>query len=394
MSICFDLLSRTFSYRFPTKIVFGIGSISRLTEELKRFKFEKILMVSGPKVSRTEAYSVVRNFVESTGANLAEFTTTDAEPDVPLLNSLASIAREQRPEIVIGVGGGSSMDLSKLASALSVNGKDPISYFKGEPVPIKGPPIITIPTLAGTGSEVTPISVIVENGVKLALVDHNLFPSLALVDPSLSRGAGPEATASAGIDALCHAIESMMSVDSNPVSDALSTHAIELACSYLERAYCNGGDLEARAGISAASVLAGMAFQATGLCLPHGIAYTYAVKRSLPHGSSVSIAEPYVAIFNAPAIPGKISRIARAMGVDTYGLSASDIGLEVAFRILDITQTLSLPQTLEDLGIGEHEIEAMVDDLITNHRRFIIKNPRKPSRDELIDLYTDILEGI
>lgn len=185
-----------------------------------------------------------------------------------------------------------------------------------------------------------------------------------------------------------------MSVDSNPLSDALSAAAIELACGYLERAYCNGRDLEARTGISAASALAGMAFQATGLCLPHGIAYTYAAKCSMPHGPSVSLAEPYVATFNAPAIPGKISKIAKSMGIDSTGLSTADTGFEVASRICDIMQTLGLPQTLEEIGIGDSEVESMVDDLLKNHYRFVAKNPRKPSRDELIDLYLVMCEGL
>ncbi|MEM2126529.1 MAG: iron-containing alcohol dehydrogenase [Candidatus Methanosuratincola sp.] len=393
MSISFDLLSRTFSFQCPTRIVFGIGSISRLSDELKRFNFKKALLVSGPRVSKTKEYALVRECISSTGVDLSEFTMVDAEPDISILNSLAGFARKSQPETVIGVGGGSSMDFSKLASALSVNEKDPASYFRGEKITKKGPPIITIPTLAGTGSEITPISVVVDNGVKRALFNNALYPALTIVDPRLSCSASPDATASAGIDALCHALESMMSVDSNPISDSLSSTALGLTCNYLERAYCNGGDLEARTGLSAASLMAGMAFQATGLCLPHGIAYTYATKCSLPHGSSVSLAAPYVAIFNAPAIPGKTRIIASAMGIDASGASPTEAGFEVASRIFDVMDTVALPQTLEELGINESELESMVDDLLTNHYRFVEKNPRKPSRDELLDLYMDMYEG-
>lgn len=371
-----------------------MNSIGRLPDELKRFKFEKALLVSGPQVSKCKEYGIIKECISSTGASVSEFTMVEPEPDVSVLNSIAGFVRHSPPDLVVGIGGGSSMDLSKLASALSVNEKDPISYFKGEPLTKRGPPILTIPTLAGTGSEVTPISVIVEGGVKLAIVHYNLFPATAVVDPALSTGAPKEATASAGIDSLCHAIESIMSVDSNPISESLSTAAISLCCSYLERAYCNGSDLEARAGVSAASVLAGMAFQSTGLCLPHGIAYTYATRCSLPHGSSVSLAEPYVAVFNAPAIPRKISAIASAMGIDSSGLSSTETGYEVAARIFDMMDVLALPQTLEELGIDESELEPMVDDLLRNHSRFIAKNPRKPSRDELVELYMDMYEGM
>ncbi|MBC7120362.1 MAG: iron-containing alcohol dehydrogenase [Candidatus Methanosuratus sp.] len=394
MSISFDILNRAFTYYCPPRTVFGINSISRLPDELNKFKFERALLVSGPKVSKTKEYLLVRDRVSSTGANVSEFTMVESEPEISVLNPLAGFVRRLQPEIVIGIGGGSSMDFSKLASVLSVNEKEPASYFRGEPVSKKGPPIVTIPTLAGTGSEVTPISVVVDNGVKLALANHALYPSVTIVDPSISCGASPAATASAGIDALCHALESIMSVDSNPVSDSLSLTALGLVCSYLERAYCNGSDLEARTGVSAASVLAGMAFQATGLCLPHGIAYTYATRCSMPHGSSVSLAEPYVVAFNAPAIPGKIRMIASAIGVDASGLSPTEVGFEVASKIFDMTETLALPQTLEDLGIDESELESMVEDLLRNHYRFVTKNPRKPSREELLDLYMDMHEGL
>ncbi|MDH7555774.1 MAG: iron-containing alcohol dehydrogenase [Candidatus Methanosuratincola sp.] len=394
MSNGFDLLNRAFTFYCPTRIVFGIGSLSRLPDELKKFNFKKALLVSGPRVSKTKEYALVKECVSCACAELSEFTMVEAEPDMSILNSLAGFVRKSQPEIVVGIGGGSSMDFSKLASALSVNEKDPASYFGGEKITKKGPPIITIPTLAGTGSEVTPISVVVDNGVKRALFNHALYPALAVVDPRLSCSASPDATASAGIDALCHALESMMSVDSNPISDSLSSKALGLACAYLERAYCNGGDLEARAGLSAASLLAGIAFQATGLCLPHGIAYTYATKCSLPHGSSVSLAAPYVAIFNAPAIPGKTRLIASAMGIDTCGASPIEAGFEIASRMFEIMDTLGLPQTLEDLGINESELESMVDDLLANHYRFVEKNPRKPSRDELLDLYMDMHEGL
>ncbi|RWX72990.1 MAG: hypothetical protein Metus_0964 [Candidatus Methanosuratincola subterraneus] len=394
MSISLDLLDRAFTFYCPTRIVFGIGSLSRLPEELKKFSFKKALLVSGPRVSKTNAYALIKECFSCAGSDLSEFTMAEAEPDIEVLNSLAGIVRKSQPEIVVGIGGGSTMDLSKLASALSVNEKEPASYFRGEKISKKGPPIITIPTLAGTGSEVTPISVIVDNGVKRALFNNALYPALALVDPRLSCTATPDATASAGIDALCHALESMMSVDSNPISDSLSSKALGLACAYLERAYCNGGDLEARAGLSAASLLAGMAFQATGLCLPHGIAYTYATKCSMPHGSSVSLAAPYVAIFNAPAIPAKTRIIASAMGIDASGASPVEAGFEIASKIFEIMDTLGLPQTLDELGINESELESMVDDLLTNHYRFVEKNPRKPSRDDLLDLYMDMHEGL
>ncbi|MDD1766577.1 MAG: iron-containing alcohol dehydrogenase, partial [Candidatus Methanomethyliaceae archaeon] len=249
------------------------------------------------------------------------------------------------------------------------------------------------PTIAGTGSEITPISVVVEKGLKLALNHYFLYPALTVIDPALSVTASPQATASAGIDALCHAVESTMSTDSNPITGSLAFEATSLVDDYLERAYCNGEDIEARNGLALASVMAGMAFANTGLCLSHGMAYTFVTRCKLPHGASVGVAEPYVIEFNSPSIPDKVEVIAAGLGLDTQGLSDTEVGYAIALRMIDIMETVGLPLSLKDLGLGKKDLEPMVDSLLKNYQRFIVKNPRKPSRDELLELYQTILEG-
>jgi alcohol dehydrogenase class IV len=386
-------LMKIFAYQTPTRLIFGINSIDRLRDELKKIGFKNALLVTGSTVCNTPACEKVRDALNALGS-FAEFNKVNPEPDVAVLAEIAECVRKNPPDLIIGVGGGSTIDMAKIASILAVNEKEPINYFKGEPISKKGPQIITIPTIAGTGSEVTPISVVVENKKKLTISHYSIYPAIAFVDPLLSLTALPQATASAGIDALCHAIEAIMSIDSNPISSALAFDAISNVDDFFERAYCNGDDIEARNGMSLASVLAGMAFSNTGLCLPHGIAYTYAMEYVLPHGPSVSLAEPYVLEFNTPAIPEKIELIAAAMGIDTSCMSTAEVGYEAASRIVELLETSHLPQTLDELNMDESEIEPMVDDLLTNQARFIAKNPRKPSREELIGIYTRMFEGL
>ncbi|MBM5805917.1 MAG: iron-containing alcohol dehydrogenase [Candidatus Verstraetearchaeota archaeon] len=385
-------LLKTYSYQVPTRIVFGLGSFERLKDELKRFEFKRALLITGKTVCKTDACAWVREVLSSIGG-LAEFNEVPPEPDAPVLAVLTKIVRRNPPDLIVGLGGGSSLDMAKMASLLTVNEKDPIAYFKGEPVAKKGPPIVTVPTIAGTGSEVTPISVVVDRGLKLALHNHHLYPALTVIDPALSVTASPQATASAGIDALCHAVESIMSVDSNPITASLAFEATSLVDDYLERAYCNGEDVEARNGLALASAMAGMAFANTGLSLAHGIAYTYATRCKLPHGASVGVAEPYVIEFNSPSIPDKAEVIAAGLGLDTQGLSTSGVGYAIALRMIDIMETVGLPLSLEDLGLEESDLEPMVGSLLKNYLRFIVKNPRKPSREELLKLYRTMLEG-
>lgn len=385
-------LFRVHLFQSPTKIVFGINSSEKLADELKKFEPKSALVVSGKNICKTEGYSKICSIVSSV-CPIAEFNEVLPEPDDSVLLKLAQKAREANPSVVVGIGGGSSLDMAKVASLLVAERKDPVAYFKGELPSKKGPPVVTIPTISGTGSEVTPISVVVEKGKKLALSHPFLYPSLALVDPLLSVTAPPYSTASAGIDALCHAMESFMSLDSNPITESLAFEAMNLSEEYLERAYSNGEDIEARSGLSFASLLAGMAFMNTGLCLAHGIAYTFAVKYNLPHGVSVALAEPYVLEFNAPAIPSKLDVMAAAFGIDTEGASPAETSNAIAMRLTEIMDNLNLPIGLEELGVEEKELEPMVDDLINNYSRFLLKNPRKPSRDDLIRLYQRMFEG-
>jgi len=385
-------LFRVHVFQSPTKIVFGINSSEKLADELKKFEPKSALVVSGKNICKTEGYSKICSIVSSV-CPIAEFNEVLPEPDDSVLLKLAQKAREANPSVVVGIGGGSSLDMAKVASLLVAERKDPVAYFKGELPSKKGPPVVAIPTISGTGSEVTPISVVVEKGKKLALSHPFLYPSLALVDPLLSVTAPPYSTASAGIDALCHAMESFMSLDSNPITESLAFEAMNLSEKYLERAYSNGEDIEARSGLSFASLLAGMAFMNTGLCIAHGIAYTFAVKYNLPHGVSVAVAEPYVLEFNAPAIPSKLDVMAAAFGIDTEGASPAETSNAIAMRLTEIMDNLNLPIGLEELGVEEKELEPMVDDLINNYSRFLLKNPRKPSRDDLIRLYQRMFEG-
>ncbi|MCQ5376459.1 MAG: iron-containing alcohol dehydrogenase [Candidatus Methanomethylicia archaeon] len=380
------------TFHLPTRIVFGINSLGRLEEELKRLEFKKPLIIAGENVSKTMAYETVRGLLSRWG--LQEYCSVKPEPGASDLDALAKIVRSEPPDLVVGMGGGSTMDMAKAASLLAANMGEPISFFRGSAKFEKGPPIVTLPTIAGTGSEVTPISVVVDGSNKLAIMNPYLSPALAVIDPALSLTAPPQAVASSGMDALCHAVESIMSLESNPISSALAFEAISLVDDHIERSYCNPADIEARQGLSLASLLAGMAFSATGLCLPHGIAYTYAIGHSAPHGTSVTLALPYVIEFNAPAIPEKIELIAAAMGIDTSGLSNNEAAFQISSRIFDILDILGLPETLEEIGVKEDEIDSMVENLLTKQTRFVSKNPRKAIKEDLMQLYRRMFEGL
>ncbi|RLE50789.1 MAG: alcohol dehydrogenase, partial [Candidatus Methanomethylicota archaeon] len=272
---------------------------------------------------------------------------------------------------------------------------EPVEKFIGaQLVKNRGAPLIQIPTLSGTGSEVSPVSVLTRGRVKEAIWSYNIFPHTSLVDPVLATTAPPNATASSGVDALCHAIESIMSIESNEITEALSLEAIRLVSTYLERAYANGDDIEARYGLALASMLAALSFTNTMLCLGHGIAYTFSVDYNVPHGVSCGIAEPFVMEYNMPAVLDKLVSIADAFGVDILGLSLKDAAYEAIAAFRDLASSVNIPSCLKDLGVEREKLESMVDQLFTRQSRFIARNPRKPSREDMLSLYEKMWEGL
>ncbi|RLE50675.1 MAG: hypothetical protein DRJ31_00575 [Candidatus Methanomethylicota archaeon] len=386
-------LMKIYSFYVPVKLIFGVGASKKLSDEIKAFKGKKVLVVTGRNVERLGLVQEVISPLEKEGYSIHVYSNVVPEPTIEIAREVAEIAR-QGFEIVLGIGGGSAMDMAKVASAAITN-PEPVEKFIGaQQVKNRGAPLIQIPTLSGTGSEVSPVSVLIRDGVKEAIWSYNIFPYVSLIDPALATTAPPNATASSGIDALCHAIESIMSTESNQVTEALCLEAIRLISTYLERAYANGDDIEARYGIALASMLAALSFTNTMLCLGHGIAYTFSVDYNVPHGVSCGIAEPYVMEYNMPAVLDKLVSMADAFGVDIFGLSMRDAAYEAIAAFRSLADSLEIPSCLKDLGVEKEKLESMVDSLFTKQSRFIARNPRKPSREEMLSLYERMWEGM
>ena len=296
--------------------------------------------------------------------------------------------RAENPELIIGFGGGSPIDIAKCAAIMATN-EGPIGkYFGIDLIPRPGLPTIIVPTTAGTGSEVTPIAILSDEGEKLkkGIVSAYLFPSVALLDPELTIGLPPHITAATGMDALIHAIEAYTSVNATDMTDLLAFQAMELLYHNIRTAYANGSNLEARSRMLEGSLLAGMAFANAGVAAVHAFAYPIGAEFHIPHGVANTLMLPHVMRFNLLGNVSKFADMAEAFGFSTEGLD--DLGgAEIAVQAIErLAEDLQVPKHLAQFGIKETDIAGLAEGVM-KVTRLLGNNPRVVTLDDAKDIY-------
>jgi alcohol dehydrogenase class IV len=284
----------------PNKITLGVGAAREIGVECKALGGKRALIITDPGVVAAGLIEGIKESLESEGIRIGIFDKVVAEPPSRVIDESAQIARDEGYDIVIGVGGGSSLDAAKGASLMAVNKGKVLDYAGIDLVPRAGLLKILLPTTGGTGSEVTRVFVVTdeaENTKKVVYSNFNLA-DLAVIDPLLSLSMPSVVTAETGIDALVHAIETYVSVNATPFSDILAIEAIRLIAENLPIAYAKGGNLEARYNMALAANLAGLAFTSGGLGAVHGLAYVLGTEYHLSHGRSNAIMLPHVMEYN------------------------------------------------------------------------------------------------
>jgi len=373
------------------RIIFGRGAIDSLGEIAATFGRRIAVCTDGPLV---EAGVVARAEAALRSRNLEVCTFDGGEPEVSrtAVERCAAWAAEVEPDCIIGLGGGSNMDLAK-ATALLLSHGGPIDQYYGEArVPGAVLPVIAVPTTAGTGSEVTPVSVLAdENAVlKVGVSSHHLLPRWAVLDPHLTLSCPRRVTAYSGMDALSHAIEALVAVSysdrpsadlgrvfvgSNPVSEPLAMRAVELIGANLRRAYDDGSDLDAREGMLLGSLLAGLAFANAGTGIVHALQYPLGARTHTAHGLGNALLLPAAMRFNAEVRAREFSRIAVALDCEPSAEAAI-----AAVRAL--ADDLDLPPDLKAIGVDEADVPAMAAQAI-GIERLIRLNPRPVTVSDL-----------
>jgi alcohol dehydrogenase len=364
-------------YVLPTSIVYGKGTLHELPGLLSELGVSHPLIVTDRGLAATPIPQQVIDVLVEAGIKHELFAEVEPDPSTTVVDLIAQLLRERANDGVIGLGGGSAMDAAKAAAAAATSGL-PVRQLTGpDKVPCDPLPIVAIPTTAGTGSEVTRFAVLtdVEAGAKISVASMRIMPKFALLDPSLSIGLPRALTASTGLDALAHAVESYGSVWNNPVSEGMALHAISLVGQHLRVAVANPGDLVARAGMLAASCIAELAANTTRLGLAHALAVPLGATHHVPHGVGVAMLLGPMCAYNEEVEPSRYSRVASALGASGGTMSAD---------VNRLCTDIGLNSRLRDFGVRSEDYARVIALAMKSDN--VLANPRPVGPEELRQL--------
>ena len=377
-----DILKK-FSFVLPTRIEFGISSIECLAEELKSLGAEKPLIVTDKGVIASGILKKITVLMDKAGIKYEIFDDVAPNPRDENVHKGAEIARDLKSDCLIAVGGGSPIDCAKGISIVAIQGGGIQSYRGVENVPGTTVPIITIPTTAGSGSEVTFSSVITDwkAKTKFTLRSVKIAACVAICDPELTVTMPKSLTAATGMDALTHAIEGYTVTCAEPISNAAALYSITLISQYLRRAVSNGSDLEARAGMLMGSLLGAVSFSHSDVGAVHCIAESLGGMYDKPHGVCNAICLPEVMDYSKDFCIEKYSNVAKAMGLV---FSSDEEGAVAAVEeIRRLSEDVGIP-LFKTLGIHESEFVELACKSFENLSN--LSNPRKLSVEDYLEI--------
>ncbi len=378
-----------FTFNTTKSVICEPGAIKRLGEIVKEHMGNKVLLVTDPGLIKAGLLDAATKPLDEAGVQYEIFDGVVADPPVSVVEAALIDAREAGVDGVIGFGGGSSMDVAKLIALLMGGGEKLDEVYGVGQAKGKRLPLIQIPTTAGTGSEVTPISIItVGETEKKGVVAPQLLPDIALLDAELTLGLPAHVTAATGIDAMVHAIESYTSAsaNNNPVSKALAREALRLLGANIETAVKDGGNVQARSDMLLGAMLAGQAFANSPVAAVHALAYPIGGIFHVPHGLSNALVLPHVMRFNAKTCGEAYSTLAVDAFPDLASVPADQRVSQFIDRLEALSTDLGLEQTLREVGIGEADLPTLASDSM-KQTRLLVNNPREVSEADALAIY-------
>jgi len=385
----------TFEFSTCSSLVCGVDAVTELPAMLKGLGVSKALVVTDPGLLNTGIVSRVCEFLDAAGMAFTVYSDVQADPPEAVVLSAAEFARDETINGVIGLGGGSSLDVAKLISVLADSDHDIAQTLKsiyGVDM-IKGArlPLIQVPTTAGTGSEVTPISIVTTGETqKTGIVSKRLLPDFAILDAKLTVGLPAQVTAATGVDAMVHAIEAYTSKSKkNVYSDMLARQALQMLSSNIRTAVSDGANIQARQEMLLGSMLAGQAFANAPVAAVHALAYPLGGHFHLPHGLSNSLVLPPVLRFNAQSVPSLYAQLLEF--VNPYRNLTTDAARCEGFieELESIIDDVGLPKTLRECGIGRQDLPNLASDAMLQ-QRLLVNNPVVVTEHDALEIYNRV----
>lgn len=384
--------TKVISLRSPHLILAGIGASERLGQEAKGMGARKALLVTDKGVSHSGIGKKIKDLLEKEGIASEIFDEVISDPDIINVETCIEVGKKGKYDLLVGVGGGSSMDIASITSVMLTNPGAVRDYFGINLVKNPGIPTILIPTTAGTGAEVTPNAVLTdtEEKMKKAIISPYILPRVAIIDPLLTLSMPPSVTSFTGMDALTHAVESFTAANATVLTDLFAKEAMILIGRSLRTAVANGNNLEARYDMSIGSLYAGISLANAGVAAVHALAYPLGGLFNIPHGVANGLLLPYVMEFNVLGNIPKFAQIAQFLGEKVDHLPSLDQAYCAAKAVKALYQDLNVPQSLTELKIPKNVIPTMAQAAV-NVTRLLANNPRTMTLQDAERIYEKAL---
>ena len=384
---------KAYEFLEPSTIIYGENSLEKATDKIRQLG-RKALVVSDKVMTEIGNVKKVTDILEKQKIKSILYNEVNTEPEDNFVRRGAEIYKNNSCDFLIALGGGSPIDTAKAIGAIVTNSGEIADYMGIGKITEVLPPLVAIPTTAGTGSEVTRFTIISDttNNVKMLIGSEYLIPRIAIVDPMFTITMPANTTAATGIDALTHAIEAYTSVKHQPLSDIMALSAIKRIARYLPRSWSNSSDIEARSEMMLAAMEAGIAFNNSSVTIVHGMSRPIGALFHVPHGISNAVLLATCMKFAIMGTPERFADVSKAMGVNTSGLSALDAAKKGVLAVQELCDDVEIP-TITGLGIDADEFMAKADKMASDALASGSPNNtvRKPTKEQIIDLYKNSL---
>ena len=380
-------MNNTFKFFMPNVSVMGPGCLADAGKDISKLGFKKALIVTDKILAEIKLVDKLTEVLENENIEYVVYDKTQPNPTVKNVRDGLDLIKENNCDFIVSFGGGSSHDCAKGIALVAANGGCIEDYEGVDRSEKPQLPLVAVNTTAGTASEMTRFCIITdeERLIKMAIVDKNTTPIMAVNDPLLMMAMPRSLTAATGMDALTHAIEAYVSTIATPITDACALKTVELVSKYLRKAVENGQDQEAREMMAYAEFLGGMAFNNASLGYVHAMAHQLGGFYNLPHGVCNAILLPHVQRYNANVVPERLKDIAKTMGVDVENLSNEEAAQKAIEAIKELSNDVGIPSGLEQLGLKEDDIQILSENALKDACGFT--NPQQATLEEIMDIF-------
>lgn len=379
----------------PKFIYHGLESTQEIKNILGDLEVKKVYLLCDPILKEINAVKKVTGILDSIGIEYVTSTNVMAEPSVEIGNEIVKEVREADPDLIIGLGGGSTIDLAKAASLVAPQEGNIENYLNltGDlKLDNRKIPNILMPSTSGTGAEVTDIAVFSTGDSKDAITDPLMIADYAIADPFYTYSLPPKVAAASGVDALTHAIESFTSVEATPLTDNIAAGAIEKIYANIREAVWDKTNYAAKDELSLGSLMAGLSFYNAGCAGVHALAYPLGGNFKIPHGESNAVLLPYVYDEIIKSCSNKLSQLAPVFNIETGGKNNMEISKDITDKLFDLVKETGLPENLQHYNIEESDIELLTENAL-KQTRLLSRSPLELTESVIKNIYKNALKG-